>query len=404
MNDKNDTIKTSLQITKRQFKRMPTLDTYIFKEFIIIFICCTLAFCLLFFASNMINKLGDFLSTNANGFTIAYYFLLLLPTDIMFVLPMALLLSTMYCMAKLGMNNEITALRASGISLIRCGLAIYFVGLVVTGVSFWFQRSLAPNTNYEAMMLLKIAQNPEYFQLNSRMLMYRSPDNRRTWLVKWFVTPNEQQGIQLKHYAKNGQLDMELYSKTSDYSPQTGWQFYDADIVTYKEVPLIEDYSNENAGQIKMVTMPITTHYAVIDNKDPIFKEFGDITETPNDILNELKNTNQLTTSDIERKLVLAQNLAPKTAAQLETELYNRMAFPWVCLMAVFLAVPLAGSNERKGVMIAVVSAIVVVVFYEILQQVFVVLGNSGYLPPIVAGTTPTIALAVYIWFTIIRN
>jgi len=113
--------------------------------------------------------------------------------------------------------------------------------------------------------------------------MYRSPDNQRTWLVKWFVTPNEQQGIQLKHYTSSGQLNLELYAKKSVYSPSGGWKFFDADVVQYKKVPLIEDFSSKSEGVERTVIMPITEHFAELDDSDKLFKEFGEADKKNNE-------------------------------------------------------------------------------------------------------------------------
>ena len=81
------------------------------------------------------------------------------------------------------------------------------------------------------------------------------------------------------------------------------------------------------------------------------------------------------------------------------TLFYYRISFPWACLIAVFLGIPLATRNERTGSLLAVVSAVVVIVVYIVIAQVFLILGKAGFVPPVIAGILPTVAFIVYgVW------
>lgn len=388
----------------RKFTFLPVIDGYIFKEFIIIYSCCLMAFCMLFLIGDLINDLGDFLSPEASIWSGVYYFLLKQPGDILFVLPLSLMLACLYTMARMGMNNEITAMRASGISLVRCGASIYIVALFVTGVNFWFNESLVPECNMKAQIILKSIGSPDYFKRLTSMLMYRSPDNERTWLIKSFENTNEQNDVQLKKYA-NGQLQMELYAPKSSYSEKDGWKFLNATLVKYKDLSLLDtiDPSKKN-GTRQTFIVPVTTKVAVLDKNSPEYSSLGTIIEDPEDILNTIKNPNEITTRDIIRRLSISQELDPLSKNTLKTELATRFSFPWVCLLAVMVAVPIAGKNMRRGVMVSVISAVSVIIVYLTLSQLFVILGNRGIIPPFLAGSIPTIGLAIYAWKYINRN
>ena len=87
-----------------------------------------------------------------------------------------------------------------------------------------------------------------------------------------------------------------------------------------------------------------------------------------------------------------------------ETLFYYRLAFPWICFLCSFLALPLAAKNERAGIFTAIVNGLAVVVVYQLLTELMLIAGKNGYLPPILAGTLPTILFMVYGWFYIIRK
>ena len=392
-------------VTRKKFAVLRIIDLYVLKEFIIIYLCTLFAFNMLFLISNLINKMGDMIDAKATFFQSAYYFMLKQPQAIVFVLPITLLLSCMYAMAKLGMNNEITAMRASGISLFRCGFSIYCVGFLVTCVHFIFTDGLAPECTREALIYRKtLSVGPDYLRNQTRMLMYRSPNNQRTWLVEDFVSKKEQKDVQIKRYDEEGVLEAELSAKVAKYTSETGWQFYDADYVKYQGLQLKKAFSAKTIGQKKEIIVPVTKHYKIVDSSSPIYKELGNITETPTDIFNSIKPPEEMPSNEIIRVLRNSQDLPPQTTNLYKTLLYSRYAMPWVCLFSVFLGVPLAGSNERRGIMMSVISAIGVIVVYTVVSQVFNVLGNRGYLPAFIAGTGPTIVLFGYIVHKVLKQ
>lgn len=87
-----------------------------------------------------------------------------------------------------------------------------------------------------------------------------------------------------------------------------------------------------------------------------------------------------------------------------ETILYYRLAFPTVCFLCVFLALPMAAKNERGGIFLSIITAVVVIVVYQVMTEIFLVLGKQGIVPPIVGGLTPTVAFLLYGWFFVIRK
>ena len=72
------------------------------------------------------------------------------------------------------------------------------------------------------------------------------------------------------------------------------------------------------------------------------------------------------------------------------TVFYYRLAFPWACFLAVFLGIPLATKNERTGSLMAIITAVGIIVIYIVVAQVFLVLGKGGILNPVFAGLAPT--------------
>ena len=76
----------------RTFFWLPILDFYILREFLIPFSVLCFTFTLLFLIGDVFNDLSDFLEYKASPLLAAKYFILKMPGNIRFVLPISVLL------------------------------------------------------------------------------------------------------------------------------------------------------------------------------------------------------------------------------------------------------------------------------------------------------------------------
>ena len=363
---------------------LPTLDFYIFTEFMIYLTILLFVFITLFIIGDVFNDLSDFLDQEASAKEIISFLLLKLPGNIRFILPITVLLACMWTMAMFGKHMEVTAMRSSGLSLFRCGGSIFAVGLVVTGVNIWFNEALVPYTEREAEILKFFATNqggnlPD----NQKMLTFRSFDKRRTWLFKVFNLNKDQEDVVVKRYRGDKTLDWEITAKIATFSYKQGWTFLNGSYTPYSHDGL----------------MPKSTQYF-----KKLVKDRQEIPEIPENILNTVKSKDELPSWIIWRMVNNTKSMAPRCRAILMSVFYHRLAFPWACFLAVFLGIPLATKNERSGIMLSIIIAIAVIVIYIIISQLLLILGKQGLLAPVVAGLFPTIAFLVYGWYTVIRN
>jgi lipopolysaccharide export system permease protein len=376
--------KTYPKVTPRRWLFLPTLDYYILREFMIHFSVLILASMILFIIGDVFNDLSDFLDAKSSFSLIANYFLLKLPGNIRFILPISVLLASMWTMAKFGKNMEVTAMRASGISLFRCGGSVFIVGLIVTGINFWFNEDLVPSTEREAEILKAASTSSSQKSLEfQNMLTYRSPDKKRTWLFKSFKTNGEHDSVTLKSFREDGSLEWDINAQTSHFIPRKGWVFDKVSFTPYSMDGLMPK-SSQRFSRIE--------------------KNLKEVPETPEDIMNAVKDVEELPTWVILDILHKTKNMAARCEAIFVTVLYYRLAFPWSCFLAVFLGIPLATKNERSGIMMAVIVATLVIIVYMVSSQICLVLGKQGIINPIVAGIGPTIAFIIFGWYNVVKN
>lgn len=99
------------------------------------------------------------------------FFILSLPANIALTLPMSVLVAVLYVFSQMAAENEITALRASGVDLRRMVLPLVFAASVVAAGMIWFNNEVLPAANYRWRMLMAdVAQTSPLLALQPQII------------------------------------------------------------------------------------------------------------------------------------------------------------------------------------------------------------------------------------------
>ena len=418
-----------LKLLPRRWFPLWNIDGYILREFLIKYSILLLVFIILFILSDVYRDISAFLEARSAPRDILLYLAYKLPGNIRFVLPISMLLGCMWTMATFGKNMEITAMRASGISLSRCGGSIFIVGLIVTAVNIYFNEGLVAYTERQAELIYDRAADRRRTVQN--ILAYSSTDHKRRWLFKTFVDGEEQQHVTLKTFWNDEMISslvgrpgspgyekrireifetdaekilalpadrqsrivrrelldrkIDIYAQKTLHDRKTGiWTFEKGTFVSY-------DRNDETRFAASRGTSSMHRDISF----DVLRFSRRSAPETPDDILNAIREKDDLPTIVIWNIVKRNPQLPARVKNIYMTVFYYRLAFPWACFLAVFLGIPLATKNERTGSLLAIITAVVVIVAYIVIAQIFQVLGKSGFVSPVVAGLAPTIAFIV---------
>ena len=107
---------------------------------------------------------------------IAEVFGLSIPFIVAITLPMAVLMAVLYTFTHLAADNEVTAMRASGISVFQVVTPVFGVGLLVAILSFLFSDQVLPRSNAQLRnLLLNIGRKKPTFELREQVINELGP-------------------------------------------------------------------------------------------------------------------------------------------------------------------------------------------------------------------------------------
>lgn len=123
---------------------MKTFDRHILREWLQILGLVLAATCGLLVVQVLYDDFRDLREVGARGWVFWQYLFVKLPSFLAIVLPLALLVSLLYTLGKLHRANELTALRAAGVGIMRITAPIWVIGVLCCGVSWWLNTTVVP--------------------------------------------------------------------------------------------------------------------------------------------------------------------------------------------------------------------------------------------------------------------
>lgn len=134
---------------------MRILRNYILKEITSPLITSLAVFTFVLLIGNMF-KLADLLVNKGVEIQdVLKLFIYLIPYILSYTTPMAMLTATMLCFGRLASDNEVTAMRASGISLYRIGLPVIIAAFIISLGSVYLNDRILPLSHFASYKLIK---------------------------------------------------------------------------------------------------------------------------------------------------------------------------------------------------------------------------------------------------------
>ncbi|MGQ0714234.1 MAG: LptF/LptG family permease [Gemmatimonadaceae bacterium] len=130
----------------------------------------------LFLLNQVARHFGELVGKGLGGAVIGEFFALSIPFIIAMTTPMAVLIATLYAFSRLAAENEITALRASGVGMARLLVPVIVAGAFFAALMVAFNDQILPRTNHRLRKLqTDIARKKPTFALREQVINEVSP-------------------------------------------------------------------------------------------------------------------------------------------------------------------------------------------------------------------------------------
>jgi lipopolysaccharide export system permease protein len=347
---------------------MGILNRYLITGYLRIFGLTLIAAALLSFIVEFFERIDNFLEAGAASQTILAYFLYRLPLFISRVFAVAALFSTLLSLGRLARNHEITALRASGISLHRISLPLILLSVVISVATFFWNEALVPMfaTRSNQIYKTEVKKGKPKGLLGSRNVWMRGKSG---FINADHFDPrtNTLEGVTIYLLDRDFDLTGVIEAKGALWNGNT-WQAKNA-----VEWRFLEDGTVNNAGN--RPSLPID--------------------QTPEDFLVLSREAEEFSFFDLKRQIDDLTEIGVDTT-EYQVDLHVKLAVTPLSTFMVLLAIPFALTGNFKGGLTLSFGVSTLLGFgYWFLLAFSISLGRSGSLPPWVSAWFATFVLAM---------
>ena len=356
------------------------VDDYVLRDFVLNFCLVVGALVILSLIFTVFELLGDILRNQVSSWVVAEYLLNVTPYFLYNIAQYGVLLSVLITLGLMQRSNEVTALKATGISVYRVTIPVLVAGALVATGLFVSDEFYLPHTNKRQDALLnKIKGKPTQTYLNpyhrwifgqhSTIYYYQFFDSDRDQFGDLSVFQFDPASFQLVNrvYADRAHWEDRLQR----WVCTRGWQrTFQADA--------IQNYRTFDAAT------------------------FGIVSEPPSYFKKEVRQSLEMNYEQLRRYIHDLQQSGFEVV-KLRVQLQKKIAFPVVTFVMSVLAIPFALSAGKRGTMAGVATAIGIAVFYTVVSGLFEAMGNISQLPPVLAAWSPDAIFALVGGYLILR-
>jgi len=367
---------------------MRILDRYITKSIISIFTVTILTFCFLYILIDMTSQLDEFIDRKVPISILVEYYIAYFPIILSQpISSVACLIAVLFTFSTLSTNNEVIAMRSSGLNFWQITKPAIMFGLVISMLVFWVNERLVPQatevTNQirnENMVLLvdRIRKKKEKI----KNLTFYGLKNRLYFIDTFDPDTNELRGITIIEYDQQRNIKQKINAYKGVWTG-IAWKFYQCQITTYKD-------ANINTP----LKMKIYKH------------KLMDIKETPEDFLKQRLNVTSMNIRQLQSYIDrFSKSGAVKALNNLRVDLHQKIAYPFGNFVIVLIGLPFALMirNRKGGVFVSIGLALVLGFLYYVANAVALAFGKSGLFPPILSAWATPVLFTV-IALTVIKT
>ena len=166
------------------------------------------------------SKVFELLTRGVHIRTLALYILYRTPQAIGFSVPLGIFVASVLVFSRMSSENEISALRATGISLFQIIAPLVIFSIILSGFCFFLHLSIAPEFKYRSKIMVKEegVQNPlllvdagRFVEIFDGYIIYvGKKDSNNVWDIHLYIL-DANHAIQQKIYAQHGELKVNQY-------------------------------------------------------------------------------------------------------------------------------------------------------------------------------------------------
>ncbi|HET9280571.1 MAG TPA: LptF/LptG family permease [Candidatus Angelobacter sp.] len=371
------------------------LDDYVLRSFVGYLLLILSSLVVLFLVFTYFELLSDIVRKKISFLTQIEYLLNFIPSVLYQITPLAVLLTVLVMFGLMQKNNEITAMKATGVSIYRTVIPILVIATTLAGGLFLLDQWYLPYANKRVETLRNLIKGKP-------AQTYLRPD--RKWIFgESKKKPDGSPGNRKIYYYEAFDPDRNVFGSISvfELDPHTFQMVKRVYATRARWADQLQKWTFENGWQRTWSTSPAGDIQEDLHKFD--VSTFAELNEPPTYFKKEVLQSEEMNYEEL-RHYISDLQTGGFDVVRLRVQLQKKIAFPLVTLVMAVLAVPFALSGGRRGALSGVVVALIIGVSYVLMVGLFEAMGNVSQLPPLIAAWSPDLIFGLTGGYLILKT
>jgi lipopolysaccharide export system permease protein len=353
---------------------MKTIRRLIYREVVAAVVFVAVGFLALFFFFDFVDELPNLGKAGA-----AYrltqaltYVTLMIPNHLYELLPIAVLIGTIFVMARLAQSSEYTILRTSGLGPWRALRTLLALGMIFAGLTFAAGDYLAPAADRTAQLLKARLEGHISIGQTGAWLKERQRDHSYNVNVRALTPDGDMRGVRIFESDGRGFMVSLTQAAKAHITGDGAWVLEDAERTEFNP--------GGDAARVSRVHVPQL--------------------RWPTDITSEMVSVallrpHRMSTIDL-FQYIRHLEANGQTSQRYEIEFWRKVFYPLSCIVMVVLALPFAYLHFRsRGITSYVFGGVLIGISFFLLNNVFGYIGNLQNWKPWLTAAAPGLIYSV---------
>lgn len=357
---------------------MKILDRYLIKQFLQSILFGLLAFTLIFVIIDMMENLDDFIDQNVQYSIIFQYYAVFIPEIIRLMIPVAVLLSSLFTAGKMSNLNELTAMKSSGISLYRFIAPFLVVSFFISIFTVYFGGYIVPMANKHKVYIEQNYMKKNLVYLGGN-LFFQDSKTRLVTINYFDPVTNQANQVSIENFnpADRTKITSRIDAQRMVYDSAK------ADWMVYSGIERKLTDSSETAEKF-------------------LVKELKDLNFRPEDLTKKQRKPEEMTLTELsdyaDEMLRTGNDPTP-----IRIEYQSRLAFAFSSMIVVLFGLPLTTNKRRGGVALQFGINLMITFVYLVFMKISQAFGKNGVLDPFITAWLANFIFLIAAAINIIR-
>jgi len=346
------------------------LDRYVLREFLKVLVLVLISVVALFIVIDYTDTAKDAQENGVAASVLLTYYRFQIFTILNWTLPISVLVATLVTFAMMSKNNEVTAIKSTGVSLYRVGVPIIAIAVVFSVLAYFILDFILPySTRRVDELKRRIDGKPAITTAAQQKLWYLGKGRYIINFLAYDRNAKRLTQVQVfEFHPTEWRLTRRVYADRATWNGQA-WAFEDG---------WMRSFTDDGKSTYTLIQKPLALYYP----------------ETPDDFATDVKAPEQMTYAQLRRYIATLKE-SGYAADELAVKLYEKTSWPAISIVMALIAMPFAFRMGKRGTLYGIGLALLLGIVYWMVFAVFTKFGEVGNLPPLLSAWAANILFGI---------